>query len=525
MVTATRLSVNDNASAMAMANEIFGSGVRVTGATYTGDRDSSGIYTGGNATSPGVVPGDRGVILSTGDVRDFTNATSTSAPANQSAARSTDTSGVDNNADFNAAAGASTYDASFLTVNFIPTGDVLTMRFVFASEEYPEYSYGIYQDFVGVWVNGQQVSLSVGDGDIDPNNLNATTNINLFNDNTASQFNTEMDGFTVTMTLKMAVNPGVTNTIRIGIADVNDTLYDSALLIAGDSVQTTFIAGDDTLSMAADTTATLDVLANDGSGSSLTITHVNGRPVVAGSTVTLATGQQVTLNANGTFTILGDSDAETYNFTYTARDAAGVSDTAFVTVDQVPCFVAGTLILTPDGERPVETLRPGDLVMTQDDGAQPLRWIGRRRVAATGDLAPIRIAANTFGTHRALVVSPLHRILIRDALAELLFGEGEVLVAARDLVNDRAVRRIEGGMVDYVHILFDRHLVVLSEGLATESFLPGPQIARSFEPAAIAEICRIFPELDPLTGDGYSPAARRMLKSYEARMLSAVTAA
>jgi hypothetical protein len=159
--------------------------------------------------------------------------------------------------------------------------------------------------------------------------------------------------------------------------------------------------------------------------------------------------------------------------------------------------------------------------MTQDDGAQPLRWIGQRRVAAQGDFAPIRIAANTFGRHRELLLSPLHRVLIRDSLAELLFGEGEVLVAARDLVNDLSVRRIEGGTVEYVHILFDRHQVVFSEGLATESFLPGPQINNSFEADIVQEICTLFPEIDPATGEGYSPAARRTLKRYEARLLLA----
>ncbi len=167
----------------------------------------------------------------------------------------------------------------------------------------------------------------------------------------------------------------------------------------------------------------------------------------------------------------------------------------------------------------MDDLSPGDMVMTKDEGAQPLRWIGQRRVAAKGDYAPIRIAANTFGPHRELLLSPLHRVLIRDSLAELLFGETEVLVAARDLVNDRSVRRVEGGMVDYVHILFDRHQVVFSEGLETESFLPGPQTAKSFEAEIVQEICALFPEIDPETGAGYSPAARRTLKRYEAQLL------
>ena len=529
MVASASLPVNTNATAMQMANEIFGDGVSVVSASYTGDARSSGIYSNGDSISPHATPGNTGVILSTGRAQDFTNPAhplallGLSNPANQSDARSTDTTGVNNNPMFNAAAGTNTYDAAWLDVSFIPTGSVMTMQFVFASDEYPEYATGAYQDFVGVWVNGQQIMLEVGDGDIDPNNLNAGSNQNLFRSNTNSEYNTEMDGFTVTMTLTMYVNPGQVNTIRIGIADVTDASYDSNLLIAGNSVQTVLVANTDTVNVHPDGTATVDLLGNDVNmtGGTLTITHINGHPVVAGSVLTLPTGQQIIVHANGSISVAGDGDVEVANFTYTVASSTGHTDTGFIVVNSVPCFVAGTRVRTPRGERRVEALVPGDLVMTQDEGAQPLRWIGRRRVAARGDFAPVCIAAGAFGDHRRLMVSPLHRILIRDSLAEMLFGEREVLVAARDLVNDRTVRRIEGGMVDYVHILFDRHQVVFSEGLETESFLPGPRIVSSFEAEAINEITTLFPDLDPLTGAGYSPAARRTLRPFEARLLRA----
>ncbi|WP_306112901.1 MULTISPECIES: Hint domain-containing protein [unclassified Roseovarius] len=518
MVAGTELPINRGATATQMAQEIFGDGVTIVGASYTGDQDSSGIYTSGDAISPGVTPGDSGVLFSTGDLRGFTNNASQS---NLNTGTTTGSSGPNNDPTFNAAAGTSTFDASYLDVDFIPTGDVMTMQFVFASEEYPEFTNGQFQDFVGVWINGNQVDLAVGDGDIDPNNLNSGNNSNLFIDNTADQFNTEMDGFTVTMTLTIPVNSGQLNSIRIGIADVADNRYDSTLLIAGDSIQTTLVATDDTSNLFPTGSKTLDLLANDinNTGGTLTITEINGQAVTTGSVVTLSTGQQITLNANGTITMVGDGDIEDFSFTYEVSSSTGSTDVGFVTVSSIPCFVAGTLIRTPDGETPVETLAPGDLVMTQDDGPQPLRWIGQRRVEAAGDFAPIRIAQNTFGTHRELLLSPLHRVLIRDSLAELLFGEAEVLVAARDLVNDRSVRRVEGGMVDYVHILFDRHQVVFSEGLETESFLPGPQTAKSFEAEIVEEICTLFPEIDPETGAGYSPAARRTLKRYEAQLL------
>ncbi len=503
---------------MEMAQTLFGNGITVVNASYTGDRDSSGIYTNGDAISPNVTPGDTGVMFSTGDLRGFTN---NAAQSNLRTGTTTSSSGPNNDPTFNAAAGANTYDASYIDVDFIPTGDVMTMQFVFSSEEYPEYTNGQFQDFVGVWINGSQVDLAVGDGDIDPNNLNSGNNGNLFIDNTADQYNTEMDGFSVTMTLTIPVNSGATNSIRIGVADVSDNRYDSTLLIAGNSVQTTLVATDDSSTLFPTGTKTLDLLGNDvnNTGGTLTITEINGQVVGVGSIVTLNSGQQITLNADGTITMTGDGDVEDFAFTYEVESSTGDTDVGFVTVSSIPCFVAGTLIRTPDGEVAVDRLQPGDLVMTQDDGAQPLRWVGQRRVPATGDYAPIRIAAGTFGSHRELVVSPLHRVLIRDSLAELLFGEAEVLVAARDLVNDRSVRPVEGGWVDYVHILFDRHQVVFSEGLETESFLPGPQTAKSFEADIVQEICSIFPEIDPDTGAGYSPAARRTLKPYEAHLL------
>ncbi|WP_454267835.1 choice-of-anchor L domain-containing protein [Roseovarius sp. MBR-51] len=90
-----------------MAQTIFGDGVQVIGASYTGDRDSSGIYSNGNAISPGVVPSDTGVMFSTGDLRSFTN--NNFFQSNLSANTTTTSSGPNGVATFNAAAGAQTY--------------------------------------------------------------------------------------------------------------------------------------------------------------------------------------------------------------------------------------------------------------------------------------------------------------------------------------------------------------------------------------------------------------------------------
>lgn len=522
MATASELPIDTNASAMEMAQTIFGDGVTVVSASYTGDNRSSGIYTNGDAVSPEITPADEGVMLSTGRLSSFTNR---NGDPNRSSSTSSNTWGENNEAGFNALAGTNTYDASYIDVDIVPDSDTMTLQFVFASEEFPEYTGSIFNDAVGIWVNGQPATITVGDGTTSVDNVHNSQNLLISNAN--DDYNTEMDGFTVTMSVKMTVIPGQVNSIRIGIADVADTTYDSTLLIAAKSGQTKIIADDDEFDIAPGGTKVIDVLANDsGPGNAtITITHINGTAVSAGDTITLATGQTVTLNADGTLTVAADADIETIDFSYTIGIGAGAgggssSDTGFVTLNSIPCFVAGTRIATPSGDVAVEALVPGDLVHTLDHGPRPLRWVGRRRVQGQGDFAPIRILADTFGAHGELYLSPLHRVLISDAFAQLLFGESEVLVAARDLVNDLSVRPAPCDEVDYVHLLFDRHEVVYSEGLATESFLPGPQTMHAFERDMVNEICALFPELDPDTMLGYPGAVRRLLKSYEVQLLT-----
>lgn len=526
-----RIDVNTNADATTMAETIFGDDIQVVGATYTGNARASGTFSDGEDDAPGFVPSDSGVILSTGradrvsqrngDYNQSNSQTTSSAQGNSDNA-------VDNDSAFNALVGTNTYDAAFLDVDIIPTGDFLTLQFVLSSEEYPEYINSTFNDTFAVWVNGAVADVSVGSGNASINTVNSETAENLFIDNTNDTYNTEMDGFTVTLSLTVAVDAGEVNSIRFGVADATDSSYDTNVLIAAESGQSVVVAMDDNGTAYIDGTTILDITANDINlnGPTLTVTQINGQNVVAGQTITLPSGQDVTLNADGTFTYHAGSDEEEVTFSYTIEDTAtGVSDTGYVTVDTIPCFVAGTMIATVDGDRPVETLTEGDLILTHDNGLQPLRWIGRRTIAALDNMAPIHIAKGAFGNHDALSVSPQHRILVTASFAELWFGEPEVLVAAKDLVNGRDVTIQEGGEVEYVHLLFDRHEVIYSAGLATESFLPGPQTALSFDRAIIDEITTIFPEIDASTGEGYSPAARRILKGYEARILSIAKAA
>lgn len=182
-----------------------------------------------------------------------------------------------------------------------------------------------------------------------------------------------------------------------------------------------------------------------------------------------------------------------------------------------PCFVAGTRIETKFGQTPIEQIRVGDLVRTLDSGLQPVRWHGTRGVPAMDKLAPIRFAPNAIGNARELLVSAQHKILVSGWRAELFFGETEVLVSAVHLVNGDTIHRAPSRFVNYHHLMFDAHEIVLAEGIPTESFLPGAYILQ--DGALREEIAAIFPEM--LEPDVMKwQAARGVLQAAEAKVMS-----
>lgn len=160
------------------------------------------------------------------------------------------------------------------------------------------------------------------------------------------------------------------------------------------------------------------------------------------------------------------------------------------------CFVRGTRIRVPGGETPVHKLNAGDLVCVQGGEARPIRWIGHTRVKAAGKLAPIRFAPGTIGNHRALRLSPQHRVQVSDWRAELFMGLEACLVPAFGMVNERSVRQVADGRdIEYWHILFDDHEIVYAEGAPVESFHPGIVALSTLDLAQRDEILTLFPEL------------------------------
>lgn len=193
----------------------------------------------------------------------------------------------------------------------------------------------------------------------------------------------------------------------------------------------------------------------------------------------------------------------------------------------VICFTPGTRVRTAHGLSLIEDLREGDLVQTKDNGVQPIRWVGSRRMTgarlfAMPRLRPVRIQAGAMHEDMPdhdLIVSPEHRMLIKGAVAQELFNTPEVLVAAKDMINGTSITvDLKMREVTYVHLLLDHHQVLWANGMETESFHPASASLSALDDGDRAQLLAAHPELayDPHT---YGSYARRNLSSSEAAIL------
>lgn len=284
--------------------------------------------------------------------------------------------------------------------------------------------------------------------------------------------------------------------------------------------------------------------------------NVGGSQETATATITVdgtVTYQDISVNADAGWTIYDPIDDVTFevillngkqgkqSFTYTLSeyplvegrayeiinfdnqpDAQVAGEPVFTYADYV-CFTRGCMLETPNGMRSVEELAVGDLVETLDHGPQPIRWIGSKRLIARGKNTPIQIPKGVFGCHKTFELSPQHRVLLRDTLNELHFGNSECLAAAKHLVGDAPITQGAGGYVEYFHILFDRHEILNCNGVDVESFHPAKQGELLLSDDDRAKIMDIFPNL----ADGfenYGSTARPVLRGYETQVIRSALA-
>ncbi|WP_268843659.1 Hint domain-containing protein [Acidocella facilis] len=232
-------------------------------------------------------------------------------------------------------------------------------------------------------------------------------------------------------------------------------------------------------------------MEGNGAGSAVDFTGSNVTNHVLNETLTnFGTTDAITLGAanfslsssadkltetynNGTLVVSDTTDgaAVTIALSLSSGDSASwfkVSDASGQLVITL-CFCAGTNIATPNGEVAVEALREGDLVLTQDGRALPIRWLGQSHVAkAFADPIrsyPVRIKAGALGENlpkRDLCVSPDHAIFLDGVLVQAgALVNGESIVRERDIP----------AQFTYYHVELASHELLLAEGVAAESFV------------------------------------------------------
>ena len=345
-----------------LVNMLMGEGIVVSNITYSGTNISAGTFSGGT----GIIGFESGIILSTGNI-------SSVVGPNTYDDTSTD-NGMPGDADLDALIpGYTTYDATVLEFDFVPTSSIVTFEYVFGSEEYNEYVNTSYNDVFGFYINGVNCALIPGTWVITPVSINNVNGGNPYGMNASNpefyrnndlddgggSINTELDGLTVVLTVTANVNPGETNHIKLAIADAGDFIYDSAVFIKAGS----FVAHDLVLTplsaigpVGSSHTLTATLTDEDGhgvSGETITFNITDGPHAgLTGTDVTDANGQATwsyTGTTVGTDTIVATGAGETSNNAFMTWESSVFVDVLSVDASEFPKIWAHVHVNTSAG--------------------------------------------------------------------------------------------------------------------------------------------------------------------------------
>jgi hypothetical protein len=226
-------------------NVLLGQGVDVSNIFYSGSNDAIGTFDASNA-SIGI---DEGIIMTTGTI--YPGNDGPHGPNNQ------ENAGFDNGSTGysqldNLVGGTSTYNATILEFDFIPNSDTVRFKYVFGSEEYPEYVGTEFNDVFAFFITGPGIpggtqNMAIIPGTTQPvaiNNVNSGQNSSFFQYNGTGNnspynqdpFYVQYDGFTTPMEAVSKVQCGETYHLVIAIADVADPIYDSGIFLEKNSL-------------------------------------------------------------------------------------------------------------------------------------------------------------------------------------------------------------------------------------------------------------------------------------------------
>lgn len=207
-----------NAGPVQPGGDLLGDGVTQVSESTTGSPAQWGHV-------DGFAPGQKTWVLSTGLMGDALGSPGQFA--------STDLGGTGDDA-LSTLAGHPTYDAAGYQVTIVPSGSRLHVKYVFASEEYPEYVGSSFNDVMAVFIDGVNCATVPGTSSpVAVNTVNSGSHPQFYVDNTngAAGYSTSMDGLTVPLTCTRQVTAGKPVTVRIAVADTSDRIFDSAVAL------------------------------------------------------------------------------------------------------------------------------------------------------------------------------------------------------------------------------------------------------------------------------------------------------
>ncbi|MCC6600915.1 MAG: choice-of-anchor L domain-containing protein [Crocinitomicaceae bacterium] len=240
-------------------NQLLGNGIVASNVSYSGGMEQIGSFNGQNCN----IGLGSGLVLSTGDIAVGLGPNDDGGYAiggGYWGATDPDLDIIDPFSTHN--------DAAILEFDFIATGDSISFRYVFASEEYPEYV-GWINDIFGFFLSGpgingpftnsavnvamlpsnQEVSINTvnnGNDGINGPCMNCQYYVYNGDGGTApysnSNYYVQFDGFTKVLTAKAPVQCGETYHIKIVIADASDIYWDSSVFLEAGSFSSNAVA-------------------------------------------------------------------------------------------------------------------------------------------------------------------------------------------------------------------------------------------------------------------------------------------
>lgn len=230
-----QLTVTPGGAPATIVNSLIGAGMTVSNVTMNCPSNAYGTFANGNTTNLGLT---NGILLTTG------NANMAIGP-NNSASQGFCNNTSSSDPQLITIEPQATYDLCVLEFDIVPECSQLTIRFVFGSEEYPEFVNASFNDAFGFFISGpgptpactpnfyqntNVATLPNNSTQVSIDNVNAGNNAAYYVDNTGGT-TIQYDGFTTVLTRTINLCPCQTYHWKFAIADAGDCIYDSGVFL------------------------------------------------------------------------------------------------------------------------------------------------------------------------------------------------------------------------------------------------------------------------------------------------------